>query len=96
MNEQVYEFVVTGRLGLNLRSMLEGLEIQDRPPRTLLALQHSDQATLLRVVAGISAGAAEIDTIRSWPSETGPRSSPEQIGCSDDPMRNPLSRKTYQ
>jgi hypothetical protein len=72
MNGRVYEFVVTGRLGPNLRSMLTGLEIEDRPPHTRLTLQPCDQVTLLCAVATIAAGTAEIDTIRSWPAESVP------------------------
>jgi len=70
MSGRVYEFVVTGRLGPNLRSILTGLEIEDRPPHTRLTLQPCDQVTLLCAIATIAAGEAEIDTIRSWPAKS--------------------------
>ena len=69
MNVPVYEFVVNGRIGPNLRSMLADLEIEDRPAHTRLTLRHCDQSSLLCAIGGIAAGTGEIRTIRCGPAD---------------------------
>ena len=81
MSAPIYEFVVTGRIGPNLRSMLADLEIEDRPPHTRLTLRHCDQATLLCAIGGIAAGTGEIKTIRSGPAD--PSTNPTELRRSD-------------
>jgi hypothetical protein len=72
VSERVYEFVIAGRIGPNLRSMLADLNIEDRPPNVRLTLRRCDQVTMLRAVAEIAAGTGEIENIRSGPPDSEP------------------------
>lgn len=61
---EMFEFVVAGVLGPHLRSMLADLHIDERPCETVLLLQDSDEASLLSLLAKITANDREVQAIR--------------------------------
>jgi hypothetical protein len=64
MAAEMFEFVVLGALGPQLRSMLADLDIDERPGETVLLLQNCDEVALLSLLAKIATDDREVQAIR--------------------------------
>jgi|GEM_PF-1015594 hypothetical protein len=64
MASDTVEFVVLGRLGPYLRSMLADLEIEERPAESVLVFREPDQISLLSQLATVIGQGREVQSIR--------------------------------
>ena len=64
MASDIVEFVVLGRFGAYLRSVLSDLEIEDRPAQSVLILREPDQTALLQLLATVIGEGREVQSIR--------------------------------
>jgi hypothetical protein len=64
MASDTVEFVVLGRFGPYLRSMLADLEIEERPAESVLVFREPDQISLLSQLATIIGQGREVQSIR--------------------------------
>ena len=64
MTSDTVEFVVLGRFGPYLRSMLADLEIEDRAAESVLVLREPDQVSLLSKLATVIGQGREVQSIR--------------------------------
>ena len=64
MTSDTVEFVVLGRLGPYLRSMLADLEIEERPAESILVFREPDQISLLSQLATVIGQGREVQSIR--------------------------------
>jgi len=64
MDNDLFEFVVSGTLGPYLRSMLADLEIEHRPAESVIVLVDPDELSLLSLLAKVTGENREVQSIR--------------------------------
>ena len=75
MASDIVEFVVRGRFGAYLRSVLADLEIEDRPAQSVLVFREPDQLALLELLAKVIGEGREIESVRCLSGGRRPRRS---------------------
>jgi len=64
VDSDIVEFVVLGRFGAYLRSVLADLEIEDRPAQSVLVFREPDQLALLQLLATVIGEGREVQSVR--------------------------------
>jgi len=75
VDSDIVEFVVLGRFGAYLRSVLSDLEIEDRPAQSVLVFREPDQLALLQLLATVIGEGREVESVRCLSGGRRPRRS---------------------